>query len=99
MRRLTLSLTLAMALTAAAASAALGAGPENPNCWGTVTAQRAVAVGDIGEHTSAQPTPHMGLRNFARFLDDLGLLAGDHPSDLGTVAAELDGIDATSCGA
>jgi hypothetical protein len=64
-----------------------------------VTAQRAVAVGDIGEHTSGQPTPHMGLRNFARFLYDLGLLAGDHPSDLGSVAAELDGIDATSCGA
>ena len=43
-------------------------------------------------------TPRLGLGNTARLLFDLGLTGGPHVSDLGSTLAELDGIDATSCG-
>jgi hypothetical protein len=88
---------LGLLLVAAATSAVLAAKPANPSCWGVVTSQRAVAVGDLGEHSSTQDTPRMGLGNFARFLHDLGLTAGPHISDTGTVAAGLDAFPETSC--
>ena len=71
--------------------------PANPECWGIVVSQRATVYGDLGEHSSSQTEPRMGLGNFARFLYELGLTAGPHISDAGTVAAALDELDATQC--
>jgi len=90
MRRVTiivasLAAALAMALPAAAA-------PDSANCWGVVTSQRAVAVGDVGEHSSAfAGEPRAGLGNVA------GLLGFDSVGELGSFLASVDGIAATSC--
>jgi hypothetical protein len=67
--------------------------PPNPNCLGVVTAQRAVAHHDIGEHASAQEEPRLGLGNVTR------LILGDdaHIGDLGAFLGEIDENPATSC--
>ena len=82
---------------AISAQQALAEKPANPQCWGVVVSQRAVALGDIGEHASSQDEPRLGLGNFARLLFDLGLSDGPHISDAATVAAELDDIPETQC--
>jgi hypothetical protein len=96
MKRAVLALVFVIGIVTPA-GVALADKPANPNCWGVVVAQRAVAEGDIGEHSSSQDVPRLGLGNFARLLNDLGLTAGPHISDTGTVAAELDGLDSTEC--
>jgi hypothetical protein len=68
--------------------------PTNPSCFGVVSAQRAVALHDIGEHASSQEEPRLGLGNVTREI--LGEDA--HISDFGTFLGDIDGIDATSCG-
>jgi hypothetical protein len=96
MKRLLISSAVAMALVTIPASA-LAEAPAHANCWGVVTSQRAVSVGDIGEHASAQETPRAGLGNVARALFDLGISSGPHVSDLGSALATLDDLDSTSC--
>ncbi|MGH8913102.1 MAG: hypothetical protein ACRDZM_01145, partial [Acidimicrobiia bacterium] len=59
--------------------------------WGVVTSQRAVAEGDMGEHSSSFYEPRLGLGNVAR------LFEFDHVSELGVFLATVDGIEATSC--
>jgi hypothetical protein len=73
-------------------AAAAGA-PENANCFGVVTSQRARAHHDIGEHASSQQEPRLGLGNVARLL--LGEDA--HMGELGQLLGEIDGDDATHC--
>ncbi|MDQ4052073.1 MAG: hypothetical protein M3237_05155 [Actinomycetota bacterium] len=68
--------------------------PANPNCFGVVSSQRAVAHHDIGEHASSQAEPRLGLGNVTRAI--LGEEA--HISDFGTFLGIIDGDDATSCG-
>lgn len=68
--------------------------PTNPNCFGVVSSQRAVAHHDIGEHASSQEEPRLGLGNVTREI--LGEDA--HVSDFGTFLGVIDGDDATSCG-
>ncbi|MBI3286748.1 MAG: hypothetical protein HYZ68_01740, partial [Chloroflexi bacterium] len=81
-------LLVALILALAAAQPAAADAPDNPNCWGVVTAQRAVAVGGIGEHASSfAGEPRLGLGNVARLLFDLSLTAGPHVSDLGSLLA------------
>ncbi len=73
---------------------ALGATPPaDANCLGVVTAQRAVANHDIGEHTSSQEEPRLGLGNVAR------LVLGDstHVGEFGAFLGEIDGDPATHC--
>lgn len=60
--------------------------PDNPECWGVVTSQRATNVGDIGDHASNQDTPRLGLANVARLFEY-------HVSELGSFLAEVDRID------
>jgi hypothetical protein len=76
-----LILVVALALPAFAAK----------NCWGVVTSQRAVAEGDMGEHSSSFDEPRLGLGNVTR------LFEFDHISELGTFLASVDGIEATGC--
>ena len=93
-----ISLTLALLLVMVAVVPALADGsPTNPNCWGTVTSQRASTYHDIGQHVSSQSEPRAGLGNVARQLYDLGLTSGPHVSDLGSFLASIDGLDATQC--
>ena len=84
-------------IAAISSLSAMADGPENPECWGVVVSQRAIALGDIGLHSSSQDTPRLGLGNFARLLYELGLTEGPHISDTATVAAQLDGIPETYC--
>ena len=63
--------------------------PANPECWGTVTSQRATTEGDIGEHASAEEQG-TGQR------EGIGNLDG-HPSELGTFLASIDELEATQC--
>jgi hypothetical protein len=94
MRRSTIVLILlapfAGIVTAPAASADP---PDNPNCLGVVTAQRAVAHHDIGEHASSQDEPRLGLGNVTR------VLLGDeaHIGDLGSLLGVIDEDPATNC--
>jgi hypothetical protein len=64
---------------------------DGRNCWGTVTSQRASTVHDVGEHSSSQSEPRLGLGNVAR------LFGFEHVSDLGSFLASVDGLDATQC--
>jgi hypothetical protein len=98
MRRALAILLMAAAMAAMSIAPVAAAAPANPNCWGVVTAQRATTLHDIGEHSSAQSEPRLGLGNVARLLFDLAVTAGPHVSDLGSGLATLDGIPETSCG-
>src|SRR6266496_2705447 len=93
-----ISLVLTLLLVAVTVVPAFADGsPTNPNCWGTVTSQRASTYHDVGQHVSSQSEPRTGLGNVARQLYDLGLTNGPHVSDLGSFIASVDGLDATQC--
>ena len=64
---------------------------DGRNCWGTVTSQRASTAHDIGEHSSSQDEPRLGLGNVAR------LFGFEHVSDLGSFLASVDGMNETQC--
>ena len=70
-----------------------GTPPANPNCLGVVTAQRAVANHDIGEHASSQDEPRLGLGNVAE--EVVG--DGTHVGEFGAFLGEIDGDPATHC--
>jgi hypothetical protein len=83
-----------LSLGIALGAPALAAAADNSRCWGTVTSQRAVAYGDVGEHSSMfAGEARLGLANVAR------LLVGEDATlgDLGEALGDLDGLDATSC--
>jgi hypothetical protein len=93
MRTSTIALTLALSAGIVTAPAASANTPENPECLGVVTAQRAVANHDIGDHASSQEEPRLGLGNVTR------LVLGDdaHIGDFGSFLGEIDGDPATNC--
>jgi hypothetical protein len=76
-----------------AAPPALGTPPADANCLGVVTAQRAVANHDIGEHASSQEEPRLGLGNVAE--EVLG--DGTHVGEFGAFLGGIDGDPATHC--
>jgi hypothetical protein len=91
MRKLRM-VTVLITVAALVAVLAIPAFAASKNCWGVVTSQRAVAVGDMGAHSSSfAGEPRLGLGNVAR------LFAFDHVSELGSFLATADEIDATSC--
>ena len=93
MRRWTVALPLALFAGIVTAPAAFADSPDDPNCLGVVTEQRAVANHDIGEHASSQEEPRLGLGNVTR------LLLGDdaHIGDLGSLLGVIDEDPATNC--
>ena len=97
MRRSTavLSTGLAAGLIAVLLTAPPAAGdpPDDANCLGVVTSQRAVANHDIGEHASSQEEPRLGLGNAAE--EVLG--DGTHVGEFGAFLGEIDGNPATHC--
>lgn len=65
-------------------------------CWGQATKVFA-RTGEMGEHSSQQATPRLGLRNLARALYDQGVIADDSMQALGQfVSAEL-GLSIDAC--
>jgi hypothetical protein len=88
---------VASTVAAAVAQSAAADPPANPSCWGVVTAQRALAEQGIGEHTSSQETPRLGLGNVAQLFFDLGITSSPHISDLATLLAALDEFEQTHC--
>jgi hypothetical protein len=92
-RRLTIALTFLLFAGIVTAPAAFADAPDNRNCLGVVTAQRAVAHHDIGQHASSQDEPRLGLGNVRR------LLLGDdaHIGDLGSLLGVIDEDPATHC--
>lgn len=93
MRRSIIVLALALSAGVVAAPAAAADTPDTANCLGVVTAQRAVADHDIGDHASAQEEPRLGLGNVTR------LILGDdaHIGDFGALLGEIDENPATNC--
>jgi hypothetical protein len=66
--------------------------PANPECWGVVSSQRASSAHDIGEHSSAQSEPRLGIGNVA------DLFTGSHqPGALGSFLASVEGLAETAC--
>jgi len=74
-----------------------GQSADASNCWGVVSAQLAQVEGGLGEHSSSQTNPRLGLGNVARLFYDLGLIDNPTVSDLGSLLAELDEYDETAC--
>jgi hypothetical protein len=68
----------------------VAADADNDACWGQATAVFA-QTGEMGEHSSQQPTPRLGLRNLARALADAGVIPDDSLQSLGAfVTSEFD---------
>ncbi len=85
-----LAAVAAMALTLALPATAQT--PATANCFGVVTSQRAVSVGDVGEHSSSfAGEPRLGLGNVAR------LFGFESVGELGSFLASIDELGATSC--
>lgn len=69
----------------------------NPNaCWGQATKVFA-QMGEMGQHSSEQPTPRIGLRNLARVLFDAGVIADDTMEALGQFVASELGLSIDAC--
>lgn len=65
-------------------------------CWGQASAVFA-QMGLLGEHSSQQPNPRLGLRNLAKLLAEAGVIPDDSMASLGAfVAAEL-GLEIEAC--
>ncbi|OGG12680.1 hypothetical protein A3D77_04145 [Candidatus Gottesmanbacteria bacterium RIFCSPHIGHO2_02_FULL_39_11] len=71
------------ALILGAAGPTLATGPGLNNCWGTVVSQRASYYHDIGEHSSSQEEPRVGVGNLAH--DVFNMSVGELASLLGTL--------------
>ena len=105
MRKVTLCLAAASILSIS--STALAGKLSEPasqrtttsNCWGVVSAQLAQVEGGIGQHSSSQETPRLGLGNVARLFYDMGLIESSTLSALGSFLASLDEYDETACSA
>lgn len=69
---------------------------DDSACWGQAT-QVFAQMGEMGEHSSQQEEPRLGLRNLARALYEQGVIADDSLQALGAfVAAEL-GLSIDAC--
>lgn len=97
-------INLAATSLLATASPTLGAPPSQPtsqgsasNCWGVVSAQLAHVEGGLGDHTSSQSNPRLGLGNVADLFYEQGLISEPTLSALGSFLASLDEYDETVC--
>ncbi len=91
-------LVVAMALPASAAAEEdpdkkVPGKPAHPNCWGTVVSEVGTTTHTVGEHSSSQEEPRLGVGNVAR--NDGA--PGDHPSDHGRFVGGQMGLVDDSC--
>ncbi len=93
MRKSLIAVAVGLLTGITAAPVAAADPPGNENCFGVVSAQRAVAHHDIGQHASEQEEPRLGLGNVTR------IILGDDAKmgDFGQFLGEIDGDPATSC--
>ncbi len=89
----TLAVTVLMALPLTVAAA-----PKNPQqaCWGQASKVFA-QTGVMGEHSSQQPTPRLGLRNLARALFEAGIIDDDSMESLGQFVVQELGLSIDAC--
>ena len=64
---------------------------DNAACWGQAR------LGDMGLHSSQQETPRLGLKNLARELYDMGVIADDSMEALGAFVSDQLGLSIESC--
>jgi hypothetical protein len=72
------------------------AAATSPSCWGQASAAFA-QTGEMGEHASSYESPRLGLRNLARALHELGIIADDSMQALGAFVAEAEGLAVEAC--
>jgi hypothetical protein len=72
------------------------AGPSDKACWGQAT-KVFVQMGAMGEHSSEQANPRLGLRNLARALYNDGVLPDDTMQSLGAFVASALGLEIDAC--
>lgn len=94
------ALILVIALLAATlllpASATADTDQDNA-CWGQASAVFA-QTGEMGYHSSQQPTPRIGLHNLAVALYDAGVLTEPSLQALGVFVASELGLSIDACG-
>ena len=96
MRKLSGILVLALLVSVLLISAVAQASTSDSACWGQAT-QVFAQTGEMGEHSSQQPTPRLGLRNLARALYDDGVLEADTMQALGSFVADELGLNIDAC--
>jgi hypothetical protein len=70
---------------------------QAPNaCWGQATRVFA-QLGEMGQHSSQQPTPRVGLANLARLLYDGGVIVEPTLQALGAFVADELGLAIDAC--
>jgi hypothetical protein len=69
---------------------------QGNSCWGQASAVFA-QMGLLGEHSSQQANPRLGLRNLARLLADLGVIPDDSMASLGAFVADELGLEIDAC--
>ena len=94
-KRLTLG-AASFALVLAAAAPVMANDEPDASCWGQASAVFA-QMGEMGEHSSQQATPRLGLRNLARALDELGVTSDDSMASLGAFVADSLGLTVEAC--
>jgi hypothetical protein len=95
-RKLFVLSILVLLLSAAFASTVAQAAPDDDACWGQATKVFA-QTGEMGEHSSQQPNPRLGLRNLARALYDAGVIDADSMQALGAFVATELGLEISAC--
>jgi hypothetical protein len=85
-----------LALLGSAFGSVAYAAPGEKACWGQATKVFA-QTGEMGEHSSQQPTPRVGLRNLARYLYDEGIIPDDSMSALGVFVTTELGLSIDAC--
>lgn len=65
-------------------------------CWGQATRVFA-QTGEMGEHSSEQANPRLGLRNLARALAEQGVIPDDSMQSLGAFVASALGLSIDAC--
>lgn len=71
--------------------------PDGNACWGQATQVFARLSGGLGDHSSSQATPRLGLRNLARALYDQGVIEDDTLQALGKFVSEELGLSISAC--
>jgi hypothetical protein len=69
---------------------------EGNSCWGQASAVFA-QTGAMGEHSSQQPTPRLGLHNLAVALYEAGMLPDDSLQALGVFVSDALGLSIDAC--
>jgi hypothetical protein len=85
-----------LALSGVTQNAAAQEAPPFEACWGQATAVFA-QMGAMGEHSSEQPTPRLGLANLARALYDQGVIPEPTMAALGAFVADALGLTIDAC--